>query len=128
MFLSIIRFIIFAMVYDAAVLFWAKREGGHGAMGIVGGAVVLSGGAAAAWLAGMIVERYSSDLSVRLFVHVISTTAAFLAISFLILVLLDFNAAHEMDIYLNFGGIVAGASIVDGLAGLLSASSKRDTA
>jgi hypothetical protein len=128
MFLSIIRFIIFAMVYVAAVLFWAKREGGHGAMGIVGGAVVLSGGAVAAWLVGILVEHYSSDLSVRLLVHVISTTVAFLAISYLILVLLDSTVGYELDIYLNFGGIVAGASIVDGLTGLLSASSKRDTA
>lgn len=125
MLLSIIRFIIFAMVYVAAVLYWAIREGGHGAMGILAIAVFLSGGAVAAWLAGMIAERYSSDLSMRFFVHVVSTVVVFSAISFLILVLL---AANGLDIYLNFGGIVAGASIVDGLVGILAARSKRDTA
>lgn len=118
MLLYVIRFFVFAAIYIGATLLWAGREGGFGGLGIIGGGIILAGGAAAAWLIAAFVGRYVRNAGVRLVVHVVSAVFIFIGLSFVILLLLKFDPSHE-DVFIQaFTGIVATGALADGAVGL----------
>jgi hypothetical protein len=112
--LYIIRFFVYAAVYSGATLAWLASVAGFAGLGILAAGIVLAGGAAAAWIAAVIIGRQIPTIGVRFIVHVLATVLIFLALSALILFLLDFDASHENDIVRGFTIIVAVAAIADG--------------
>lgn len=118
MLLLVIRFFLFAAVYVGTVLWWAGSEGGHGAMGIVAGGLILAAGAAAAWLGGVIIGRYVRNVGVRFAVHVLSVVIIFPAFAALSFRLAGVNVSLQDSSILPFMGIVAISAMFDGAVGL----------
>ena len=111
----VFRFLMFAAVYAGVTLWWATQEGGHGALGIVGGGVILSGIAAMTLLAASILSRRFGPVGIRLFSHIVS-----IAIIFFIAGSITFRIGGIADApsaVTPFTGIVIVAAIADGLVG-----------
>ncbi len=113
-----IRFVLFAAVYVGIVLWWADSEGGHGAMGIVAGGIILAAGAALSWLGAMIIGRYVRNVGVRFAVHVLSVVLIFPAFAALSLPLAGTHVSLLDSAVSPFMGIVAIAAMADGAVGL----------
>lgn len=126
MLLYVIRFFVFAAVYIGIVLGWASRERGYAALGILGGGLILAGGAAVAWLAAAIIGRYVRNAVVRFAVHVVLVVSIFIAFAIIILLLLGFSLSHEDALVRSFVGIVAICALADGAVGLWGDQRKAD--
>ena len=127
MLLLVFRFVIFAAIYCAIVLWWALRSG-HGGMGIVAGGILTSGALVIAWILAIVAARFVVLPFVRLAIHVAVVFVLFTAGSTGSFSILDyreplttsapFSVMRYFDFALTLGGIAAVAAFVDGLVGL----------
>ena len=118
MLIYLFRFLVFAAIYAGSVLWWAGREGGHGAIRIFAGGFILSGGAVAGWLASQISGRYIGNAGARYAAHVVTTAGCFVGFGVVTLVLLQFSVWNEREFVQPFVAIAAGSALGDGAIGL----------
>src|SRR5215813_10532542 len=78
MFQLVFRFVVFAAIYCAIVLWWALRTG-HGGEGIVAGGVLTSGALVIAWIFAIVAARFVVLPFGRFAIHVAVVFVLFVA-------------------------------------------------